>query len=335
MEEGALRVDANVSVSPIDGPIGNRVELKNLNSLQSLAKGIEFEISRHLEALKKGLLVPSETRFYDPVRKKTFPMRDKDNVEDYRYMPEPNLPPLELSNDNNVADIDEHQVISIAKIKETMPSLPDNEREVLINRFKLSIETAQLIVASDLFPFFSSIIDLNPNYPVARIGSFVARDLSAILNDNRVRIDEVGITPQFILEAFHLVEQGVLTMYIVQDIIQLAINGDKRSVREIVKDHGWWLTQNEKELTENCLKIVDAYPIAAFNAKRNNQYSIDWLCERVLKETNLKSTRNVVRTIIKLILEGRDIKAMKKAAIKADKQNKEEDFLIGSSKDSI
>ena len=335
MEEGALRVDANVSVSPIDGPAGNRIELKNLNSLQCLAKGLEFEISRHLEALKKDLLVPSETRFYDPIRKKTFPMRDKDNVEDYRYMPEPNLPPLKLTKEisqvngtrNDTGDDD--QVISIARIKETIPSLPENERDILINEFKLTIETAHLIVENDLFSFYRSIMDLKPIYSTTMIGAFVGRELAAILNDNQVKIDETTISGQFILDAFDLANKGVITMNIVQDIIHLAINGDGRSVRDILLEHGWWLTQNEKLITENCLKIVNQNPIAAYNAKRGNLFSIDWLTEQILLKTNLKSTKNSIRATIKLILEGREMKELKKAAIKAEKQLKDgDDFII-------
>lgn len=333
MEEGALRIDANVSVSPVNGPPGNRIELKNLNSLQSLTKGLEFEIMRHFESLKKGLLVPSETRFYDPVRKKTFPMRDKDNVEDYRYLPEPNLPPLKLTKETNQSDTndDNDQVISIVAIEKTIPSLPEKERDILINDYKLSIETSHLIVENNLFPFYVSTMNLNPVYTTAMIGTFIARELAAILNDNRVKIEETTITGQFILDTFDLAEKGVITMNIVQDIINLAVNGDKRPAREIVKEHGWWLVQNEQLITEKCLIVVDSSPIAAYNAKRGNHFSLDWLTEKFIKESNLKTTKNVIRSTIRLILEGREMKEMKKLAIKAEKQLKDgEDFIIRS-----
>jgi aspartyl-tRNA(Asn)/glutamyl-tRNA(Gln) amidotransferase subunit B len=125
MEEGALRVDANISVNRPGEPLGIRTEVKNLNSIRQVCKAIEFEVERQISVLEAGGIVENETRNFDVDAKATVPMRDKESKQDYRFMPEPNLPPLRLVDNDasrpdkiNVIDINDyrgafHQLLSI------------------------------------------------------------------------------------------------------------------------------------------------------------------------------------------------------------------------------
>ena len=139
MEEGALRIDANVSVHCPGEPLGIRTELKNLNSFKSLARGIETEIERQKELLVSGGRVINETRAFDPKTKKTFVMRDKEVVQDYRFMPEPNLIPLRIS--TNVGNVNSNgSGISLDECRPNETFLPKTDRNFLLNECKISKE---------------------------------------------------------------------------------------------------------------------------------------------------------------------------------------------------
>ncbi len=135
--EGSLRVDANVSVNETGGPLGTRTEIKNLNSLRSVARSIDYEIRRHIQILEANGRVVNETRGYDPQLKRTVSMRDKETKQDYRFMPEPNLPPLRLL----------QLGLEPSRLRSKIPTLPKEERRLIMDKYKLNLETTvQLVV---------------------------------------------------------------------------------------------------------------------------------------------------------------------------------------------
>ena len=145
MEEGALRVDANVSVNPSGEwcTLGNRTEVKNLNSIRQVCKAIEYEVERQIEVLESGGVVVSETRTFDTESKMTVPMRDKESKRDYRFMPEPNLPPLRLLDDDNGST---GSRLNVNGIRSGMPELPGETRQRYVDEFGLSLDIASRIV---------------------------------------------------------------------------------------------------------------------------------------------------------------------------------------------
>ena len=149
MEEGALRVDANVSVN-LGGEtaLGNRTEVKNLNSIRQVCKAIEFEVERQIEVLESGGTVVSETRTFDNESKCTVPMRDKESKRDYRFMPEPNLPPLRLSDDDAVEKRSRKRTdrLNVNDFRSGMPELPGETRQRYVDEVGLSLDVASRIV---------------------------------------------------------------------------------------------------------------------------------------------------------------------------------------------
>ena len=142
--EGSLRVDANVSVNRPGQSWGVRTEIKNLNSLRAVARSIDYEILRQIKILESGGLVVNETRGFDPEIKETISMRDKESKQDYRFMPEPNLPPLRLSQLSiNPWDF-------LAKL----PTLPEEERCSLMNQYELNLETALQLMVCDYLKLY-------------------------------------------------------------------------------------------------------------------------------------------------------------------------------------
>ena len=149
MEEGALRVDANVSVNlGAETALGNRTEVKNLNSIRQVCKAIEFEVERQIEVLESGGTIVSETRTFDNESKCTVPMRDKESKRDYRFMPEPNLPPLRLSDDDAVEKRSRKRTdrLNVNDFRSGMPELPGETRQRYVDEVGLSLDVASRIV---------------------------------------------------------------------------------------------------------------------------------------------------------------------------------------------
>jgi len=146
--EGVLRVDANISISNDPNVLGVRTEVKNIGSIRGVANAIQYEIDRQLAIVKNGGFVKNETRGWDPVKKETIRMRDKDDEHDYRFMPEPNLPPLRICTDETrepvTGELDARHLIR------TLPQLPEDSRKHLIEFYKFSVPHALMLVVSPL-----------------------------------------------------------------------------------------------------------------------------------------------------------------------------------------
>jgi aspartyl-tRNA(Asn)/glutamyl-tRNA(Gln) amidotransferase subunit B len=147
MEEGQLRVDANVSIHKEGDPLGTRTEIKNIGSVRGVAQAIEYEIQRQKTVRDQGGVIINETRQWDATSKTTIAMRDKEVVQDYRYMPEPNLLPLHL----NMSEIESNEMVNVKSIEKSLPVLPQGLRDELVNDHKLSQITAMILVVRDKF----------------------------------------------------------------------------------------------------------------------------------------------------------------------------------------
>lgn len=159
MEEGALRVDANISINKPGEPLGIRTEVKNIGSVRGVANAVDYEIKRQIDLVEGGGIVRNETRSWDALSKRTVVMRDKEVLQDYRFMPEPNLPPLRLS----MTDDQTSELISVERIRKHLPELPDQLRANLVARHALRQDTVVRLVVSvicELVPIESILIQL-------------------------------------------------------------------------------------------------------------------------------------------------------------------------------
>lgn len=147
MNEGALRVDANISINKPDEPLGIRTEVKNIGSVRGVANAVDYEIKRQIDLVERGGRVQNETRSWDALSKKTVVMRDKEIVQDYRFMPEPNLPPLRL----NVQGDPSSALINVVTIRQALPELPRQTRDKLVEQHGLRSDTAVRLVVR--YPF--------------------------------------------------------------------------------------------------------------------------------------------------------------------------------------
>ncbi|GAA6072570.1 glutamyl-tRNA(Gln) amidotransferase subunit B, mitochondrial, partial [Tachysurus ichikawai] len=192
MAEGQLRVDANVSVHHPGEPLGIRTEVKNINSARFVARAIDYEIQRQIEVLESGGTVLNETRAFDSKTGTTVPMRDKEGLQDYRFMPEPNLPPLFVY--EGVASVpdgfDPAHVVVIDRLKAQLPELPGVNRMRLMEEYGILPEHSFTLVNEDgLMEFFERVVQKTKMEPRKLIG-WVIKELMGNLNLQNLKVTQ-------------------------------------------------------------------------------------------------------------------------------------------------
>jgi len=194
MEEGSLRCDANISIMPKGSNVfGTKVEVKNMNSISNVKRAIEFEIIRQAEAIEKGETIVGETRSYDAVKNITFSMRAKELVNDYRYFPEPDLPPLYVSEE------------MIEAIKRDMPLLPEQLKNKFMSEFGLSAYDALLLTENkEMAAYFTQVTPHTQNYKAA--ANWIMGDVKSYLNTNALDIREFPLSGESLAALIALVD---------------------------------------------------------------------------------------------------------------------------------
>ena len=218
LEEGSMRCDANISIMPKGSKeFGTRAEIKNVNSFAALQRAIEYEIERQIEIVEEGGQVVQETRLWDDNARETRSMRGKEDAHDYRYFPEPDLMPLEISRE------------WVEKIKSEMPELPSQKRaryqEIGLSEYDASVIVEQMGLAL----FFDKVLELGANPKTAV--NFIMGEIAAFLKEDHIEITDTKLTPENLAELIALIEKGTISNNIgKQIIIEMLKDGtDKRT----------------------------------------------------------------------------------------------------------
>ena len=198
MQEGSLRADVNVSVHKPGEPFGTRTEMKNMNSFRSIVRAIEYEVERQIDVLEDGGKIEQETLRWDDVSGKTFPMRDKEDAQDYRYFPDPDLVAIKLSEEY------------IENIKNTLPELPESRKERYLKEYELSEKDAKLITASKyLSDLFEKAIEVCHN-PKA-VCNWIISDISRILNETEMEPIAIPFDANQLGKLVVLIDKGTIS----------------------------------------------------------------------------------------------------------------------------
>ncbi len=199
MESGQLRCDANVSLRPPGSTeYGTKVEVKNMNSFRAIHRAIAYEIERQTEVLEGGGKLVQETRGWNDARGLTVSQRTKEFAEDYRYFPEPDLPPLDISRD------------WVEEIRATLPELPERRRERFIDQYGLSAYDASLLTSTKpMAEFFEETVRLGA--PAKPVANWILGDFSKLLNADRKEIQDASVKPTHLQQLIHLIETGNLS----------------------------------------------------------------------------------------------------------------------------
>ncbi|XP_045522786.1 glutamyl-tRNA(Gln) amidotransferase subunit B, mitochondrial isoform X1 [Pieris brassicae] len=255
MEEGALRVDANVSIRREGDPLSTRTEIKNIGSVRGVASAVRYEIDRQQSVLENGGNIINETRMWDAAAKVTVPMRDKEVVQDYRYMPEPNLPPLRV---NLTTREDTQDIISVPLISDRIPELPAVSRAKLIENHDLRPEIAiQLVNEPALFDFFNNLMNKRRN--PTKVANLLLNDLLTVLNRRKIDVNNCTISVEQLDELTDMVLQKKINLDICRSVLEEII-GNRKSPFAIVDEKGWSLVTDSKEITEQCKRVFDDNP---------------------------------------------------------------------------
>ncbi len=289
LEEGSMRCDANISIMPKGSKeFGTRAEIKNVNSFSALQRAIEYEIDRQIEIVEEGGKVVQETRLWDDNSRETRSMRGKEDAHDYRYFPEPDLMPLEISRE------------WVEEIRSKMPELPAAKR-ARYQGLGLSEYDANVIVEQmGLALFFDKVLELGANPKTAV--NFIMGEIAAYLKENHIEISETKLTPENLAELISLIEKGTISNNIGKQILveDMITNGEKASA--IVERKGLSQISDEGAIKELVQKVVDAHPAEVEAYKNGKTNLIGFFVGQVMKETkgraNPKSVNEILRSII-------------------------------------
>ncbi len=289
LEEGSMRCDANISIMPKGSKeFGTRAEIKNVNSFSALQRAIEYEIERQIEIVEDGGKVVQETRLWDDNSRETRSMRGKEDAHDYRYFPEPDLMPLEISRE------------WVDRIKSEMPELPAAKR-ARYQSIGLSEYDANVIVEQmGLALFFDKVLELGANPKTAV--NFIMGEIAAYLKEAKVEISETKLTPENLAELIALIEKGTISNNIGKQILieDMITKGEKASA--IVERKGLSQISDEGAIKELVQKVVDAHPNEVEAYKNGKTNLLGFFVGQVMKETkgraNPKTVNELLRSII-------------------------------------
>ncbi|MBQ8668447.1 Asp-tRNA(Asn)/Glu-tRNA(Gln) amidotransferase subunit GatB [bacterium] len=289
LEEGSMRCDANISIMPKGSKeFGTRAEIKNVNSFSALQRAIEYEIDRQIDIVEEGGQVVQETRLWDDNSRETRSMRGKEDAHDYRYFPEPDLMPLEISRE------------WVDRIKSTMPELPSQKRERYQNLGLSEYDASVIVEQMGLALFFDKVLELGANPKTAV--NFIMGEIAAYLKEAKVEISETKLTPENLAELIGLIEKGTISNNIGKQILieDMITNGEKASA--IVERKGLSQISDEGAIKELVQKVIDAHPaeVEAYKGGRTNL--LGFFVGQVMKETKGRANPKTVNELIKSII---------------------------------
>ena len=290
MAQGSMRCDVNVSIRKSgDTELGTRAELKNINSFKFIEKAINFEIDRQIRVIESGKSVVQETRLYDSEKNETRSMRSKEEANDYRYFPCPDLLPVVISD------------TELQEIEQNLPELPEEKEMRYIQEVGLEESEAKIISSSkamaNMFEEASSKTD-----DAKLIAKWLVGDVSALLNKNNIEIDESNLSAENFGKLVERISDNTISGKIAKSVLEeVWENGS--DVDEIIKTKGLVQIQDESLLEEIAKKVIDANPdqVAAYKSGKDKLFG--FFVGQVMKETQGKANPKSVNEILKELLQ--------------------------------
>lgn len=276
MQEGSLRADVNVSVRKKgETKFGTRTEMKNMNSFRSIVRAIEYEANRQIDLIEEGGVVEQTTLRWDDVSGRTFPMRDKEDAQDYRYFPDPDLVAIRLSEEY------------IENIKNNLPELPESRKVRYMEKYGLSEKDSRLLTASKyLSNLFDAAQEICKN-PKA-VANWILSDISKILNEKEMEADQIPFTSEELAKVVELIDKGTISSAIAKKVI-VELFENPRAPEVIIKENGWIQISDEGAIKEVVLKVLEANPQSVSDYKGGKDKALGFLVGQAMKETKGKA----------------------------------------------
>ena len=284
MQEGSFRCDANVSVRRVGEDLGTRAEIKNINSFKFLEKAINLEVERQIDILEDGGSVAQETRLYDSIKNETRSMRSKEEANDYRYFPDPDLLPVVIDDE------------LLKEIKDRLPELPTEKKARFIDKLGLSEYDAENLTSQKaMADYYEIIIDKGADVKLS--ANWVMGELSASLNKNQIDIQDSPISASELFNLISRITDNTISGKIAKDVFRLMWD-EKRSVDEIIKD------QDLEQMTDiGALEsVIDEIIAKNLNQveqfKNGNTKLLGFFVGQVMKATQGKANPKQVNQIL-------------------------------------
>ena len=285
MQEGSLRADVNVSVRKKGSKeFGTRCEIKNVNSIKFMQMAIEYEANRQVDLIEDGQSIDQETRLFDTKKNETRSMRSKEDAHDYRYFPDPDLLPLEVSED------------FIEKLKLEIPELPDEKKKRFIEKFKLSPYEATILVSdNETSNYFENVIKKSD---VKLATNWIIGELFAALNQNNLEITESPISAGNLSKLINLIKDGTISGKIAKTVFEHMMEGDK-DPKKIVEEKGLKQESDPKALEALIDKVIDDNREKATEYKKGKVKLFGFFVGQVMKVSAGKANPQLVNEILK------------------------------------
>jgi aspartyl-tRNA(Asn)/glutamyl-tRNA(Gln) amidotransferase subunit B len=286
MEEGSLRCDANVSIRPAgSSEYGTKAEIKNMNSFRSVHRAIESEIERQVALVESGERVIQETRGWDEIHGTTHSMRSKEQAHDYRYFPDPDLVPVEVSRD------------LVARMRAELRELPWRRFERYTKQYGFNVKQAsQLIDDIALAGYFDAAVQAKADPQQAM--NFVLGDLSRLANESNTPVPESNVTPEHLAELIVLVESKTINSKIAKDLLQRMWEGAGSS-KTIVEREGLAQTSDAGTIERFVDDVLAAHPAIVTDYKAGKVNVAGFLVGQVMKTSQGKANPAIVQELVK------------------------------------
>ncbi len=291
MEEGSLRCDANVSIRPAgSGTLGTKTELKNLNSFRFLQRALEYEIGRQTRLLQQGGTVTQETRLWNTTEHRTFPMRSKEEAHDYRYFPEPDLPPL-------VVDTDWQ-----GQIRADMPELPEEKKQRFVDQYAIpDYDAGVLTTTRALADFFEETTARSRNPKAA--SNWIMGDLLRDLKEFNLDIESSPVGPLQLAELISCIDSKEISGKMAKDIFEVMFR-EKKTAGKVIREKGLKQITDPDAITAVIEEVLAANPKIHEQYKGGKKATFGFFVGQVMKATRGQANPRSVNELLRARLDG-------------------------------
>lgn len=293
MEKGQMRFEASVSVRPVGSDrLNPRHEIKNLNSFRALAHAVTYEIARQIEVLQSGGRVVQQTMGWDETRGVTYVQRTKEYAHDYRYFPEPDLPPLEVSRE------------WMDELRAQLPELPDARQARFIAEYGLEDSQARLLVADKPVADYYEAAVAQSKAAAKTVANWVVGDLFRLAKETGRSVGEMGVSPEALGDLIGLVEAGTVNRNTGREVLEeMVATGHK--AHQIIEERGLAQISDAANLRQVIEQVLDNHPPQVAQYLGGKEQVIGWLMGQVMRATQGKANPQVVRKLLRAALEAR------------------------------
>jgi len=296
MEKGQMRVEVNISISDkrqgtSDKELGTKVEIKNLNSFRAVEESIDYEIKRQPEILDKGEEIKQETRGWDDIKKRTVSQRLKEESHDYRYFPEPDLPPLDLTKFN------------LEELKVSIPELPAQKRARFIKEYGLLANQTEILIEDrGLAQYFEeSASELRTKLPIPDyqlLFNYFSSDTRGLMNEQKITVRELNITPENFADLIVLLSKGEISSRSAKDILkEMFLTG--LDPRQIIRDNGLTKLSDNAIIEQIVGETIKENPKAVEDYKKGKENALQFLTGQAMAKSKGRGNPEIFRKLFK------------------------------------